>query len=332
MRHYHHLSTAEREKLLVEISAGKSLRKIAAELWRSPSTISRELGRNRNSRGEYSSSTAQWKYEQRRKQPGRKLLQKQAALYELVRRLFLDLQWSPEQISNRLKHENYPYSISYTTIYRAIYSGLFDEGRPKKRKSVIMKLRRRGKKRKPKGWKETRGGIANMEPSISRRPEAAMSREETGHWEGDTVKGSRNSGSVLTLVDRKSRYLLAQKLETGSPQEAMEATCKLMAALGEEKRRTLTFDRGQEFRYVDEIRRGAGIDLYFAHPRSPWERPTNENTNGLLREYMPKRTDFHSFSQEDVALFAGKLNCRPRKCLGWKTPYEVFFHYMLHFT
>lgn len=332
MSHYHHLTIKERETLLEKRAEGKGINQTAREMGRSPSTISRELRRNRNHIKKYSPSTAQSKYYKRRQVKDCRKLNLNKELYQLVKHLFLDMQWSPEQISNRLKKEDYPVSISYNTIYRAIYSGMFDEGKPKKRSSVIMRLRHRGKRRKGNNHKETRGGRANQEPSISKRPEAAQARKEIGHWEGDTINGRLNTGSILTLADRKSRYLLAEKLDHGSAEEAAEATSHLIGSMDASKRRTLTFDKGREFIYVDKMRKGAKIDIYFAHPHSPWERPTNENTNGLLREYVPKKSDFRTVTQEDLQIFTYKLNCRPKKCLEWKTPMEVFFDKVLHFT
>lgn len=333
MSHYQHLNIEERESILVGIHAGKSIRQMGRELGRSASSISREIRRNYKQKDQYSAVHAHKKYLKRRKQCRRRKLLLEESLREVIQRLFLEHQWSPEQIANRLKREANPLQISYATIYRGIYGGLLDEpDKPHRQRGVVMKLRHKGKRRKQSKVLDKRGGSYTLRPLIDERPQVAMERGEIGHWEADTVNGKLCTGSVLTIVDRKSRFLLAAKLERCAAEELAGAMTTLLENISCDACKTITCDRGQEFRRFGEVREAVGINFFFSHPSSPWERPTNENTNGLLREYMPKRTDFSQFTDAHVQAFTLKLNLRPRKCLGWLSPFEVFFNTLLHLT
>lgn len=327
---YQHLTIEERESIHAGIHEKKSIREISRELGRSASTISREIKRYVY-KSQYSPSGAQKRYAKNRKHCRQPRKLETPLLREKVRELFLGRQWSPEEIAERLTLEESPFQISYATIYRGIYAGLLeDEDKSRYARGVIMKLRRNGNRRRRKSKSEHRGKHF-FTPSISQRPEKANDRSEIGHFEGDTVQGKRGTGAALTIVDRKSRFLIAAKLEKSNPtlvQEALRSIFEKYAGVF----KSITFDRGQEFRFSDEEREEMKVSLYFAHPYSSWERGTNENTNGLLREYMPKRTSFEQFTDEDVQNFVFKLNTRPRKCLGWKTPFEVFFDTPLHLT
>ena len=335
MSHYHHLSISEREKILVLRTEGKSFRSIATEMGRCVSTISREVKRNTLPKKRYSTIEAQKKYRNRRKKCRRHKLLSNAQFKEVVTRLFLEQQWSPEQISNRLRHENSTFRISHSTIYRAIYAGMFDT--PEQRRSegnrgAIRKLRHRGKTRRRKGTVETRGKIV-ISNRIQERPKEADSRQVIGHWEGDTVAGKLGSACLVTITDRCSRYLLAGKVEGRHSEQVAEMMTALLSALPQKKCRTITPDRGKEFAMHSDVTKALhGVPFYFADPHAPWQRGTNENTNGLLREYLPKSFDIALSSESEIAGFCKKLNLRPRKCLGWKTPYEAFFHQMLHLT
>lgn len=332
MSHYHHLSIEERESILVGIHSGKSLRQIGRELGRAASSISREIRRHYKRKGQYSAANAQKKYRINRKNSRKPRLLEREELRHEVQALFLEHQWSPEQIANRLKQEKNPLQISYATIYRGIYAGMLDDPvKPSWQRGVMMKLRHKGNRKRRKK-KTDHGARFTFAPSINERPEAAALRSEPGHWEADTVNGTLGTGSVLTLVDRRTRYLLAAKLKSNSVIEVADKMIALLSTLDPKARKTITCDRGQEFRQFGYVREIVGIDFFFAHPHSPWERPTNENTNGLLREYLPKRTSFELFSDEDVQCFSTALNLRPRKCLNWRTPFEVFFELVLHLT
>ena len=335
MSHYQHLSISEREKILVLRTEGKSLRSIATELVRCVSTVSREIKRNGLSDQSYSAVEAQKQYIHRRKKCRRHKLLSNSSLKETVMRLFLEEQWSPEQIASRLAYENNAVRLSYATIYRAIYAGLFDT--PEQRRSegnrgAIRKLRHRGKTRRRKGTEETRGKIV-ISNRIQQRPEEADSRKIIGHWEADTLAGKTGSACLVTITDRCSRYLLAGKVGKRYSALVADEMISLLSALPKKKRRTITPDRGKEFAKHPTVTKALdGIQFYFSDPHAPWQRGTNENTNGLLREYLPKAFDIALSSKDDITDFVRTLNFRPRKCLGWKTPHEVFFNISLHLT
>ncbi|WP_369281983.1 IS30 family transposase [Oscillibacter sp. GMB15532] len=335
MSHYHHLSISEREKILVLRTEGKSVRRIAGEIGRSASTISRELRRNQLHHERYSAIDAQRSYHNRRKKCRRQRLLSNMLLKETVMRLFLKEQWSPEQIANRLVHENNQLRVSYATIYRAIYSGAFDtpeQRRSKGNRGAIRNLRHRGKTRRRQGTVETRGKIA-ISNRIQERPQEADDRQIIGHWEADTVAGKTGSACLVTITDRCSRYLLAGKVAKRYSALVADKMISLLSALPKKKRRTITPDRGKEFSKHSCVTKALnGVQFYFPAPHAPWQRGTNENTNGLLREYLPKSFDIALSSENQIADFIKKLNHRPRKCLGWKTPFEVFFQKSLHLT
>ena len=335
MSHYHHLSIDEREKLLVLRTEKKSLRAIAEELGRNVSTISRELKRNTQSKSLYSAVNAERKYHNRRKKCKRCKLLENAELYRLVHRLFLEQQWSPEQIANRLAHENSPYQISYNTIYRAIYAGMFDtveQRRSEGNRGAIRKLRHRGKTRRKKGTVERRGKIV-ISNRIQERPLEADAREVIGHWEADTVAGKERAACLVTITDRCSRYLLAGKIAKKYSEPLAEKMIDLFSCLPKNRLKSITPDRGKEFAKHSLVTKTLdGVQFYFPDPHAPWQRGTNENTNGLLREYFPKSFDVTNYTDDDVKCFVDKLNKRPRKCLGWKSPFEVFFNKVLHLT
>ena len=333
MSHYRHLSIIEREKILVLYTEGKNLRTMSKELNRAPSTISRELSRNGTIDKAYSAVEAHQKYKKRRKRCKRPKLLESTELKDIVMRLFLEQQWSPEQIANRLVYENSTYKISCPTIYRAIYAGMLDNHKLSHgSRGVARKLRHRGKTRRCQGTVETRGKIA-ISNCIQERPEEAQNRQVMGHWEADTLAGKTGSACLVTIADRCSRYLLAGRVAKKHSVMVAKEMVKLLSTLPEKKRRTVTPDRGKEFSKHQLVTNMLnGLPFYFPDPHAPWQRGTNENTNGLLREYLPKSYDIAIPSDTDIANFVRKLNCRPRKCLEWKTPYEVFFHKMLHLT
>ena len=333
MSHYTHLSIEERESLLLGIGEGKSIRKIAKELQRSPSTLSRELKRNCKTRKDYSPSKATKSYHKRRKRCCRQRILTNALAKALIQKLFLDQQWSPEQIDNRLKLEKNEIQVSYSTIYRSIYLGdLETENLSHGQRGVARKLRHRGKTRHKKGKEERRGKIVISHP-IEERPDEAQSRAELGHWEADTVAGKTGSSCMVTLADRKSRFLLGKRVVRKAAAEVEEGIIALLITLPPELRRSVTPDRGKEFSNHPQI--SAALDdmpFYFPKPHAPWERGTNENTNGLIREYCPKSVDMNSFNTSYFDEFINKMNHRPRKCLGWKSPAEVFYDTVLHLT
>jgi len=322
----------EREWILILHTEKRSVRNISNKLGRSPSTIARELNRNTAKRG-YSALEAERKYYLRRKKCRRHKLLENHALKSKVLELFLEQQWSPEEISSRLEYEKSPYHISYSTIYRAIYAGMLDtEKLSRGNRGVIRKLRHRGKTRHHKGKIETRGKIA-ISNRIHERPIEAEGRQVIGHWEADTVAGKTGSACLVTIADRCSRYLLAGKTAKKNSQLVAEKMISLFSNLPCNYLKSITPDRGKEFGKHSLVTTSLGnVQFYFSDPYSPWQRGTNENTNGLIREYLPKSFDIALCSDADIARFVDKLNKRPRKCLDWKTPYEVFFNRVLRLT
>lgn len=321
MSRYSHLTIEERESLMLFYEAGKSIRQIAKELRRAPSTISRELRRNT---GPYRAVSAQIRYQTARKKSVRRAVLADKELHKLVHFLLGYLWWSPEQISNRLREEGTA-RIGTSTIYRALDTGLLQDTL---RYYLRIKYKKLGKNKEP--------NKLCFQKSITMRPEAANQRSEQGHWEGDTVRGSNEKDSVITLVDRRSRFLLCEKVPNKESGTIRKAVVKLLMR-SKLPVKSVTFDRGTEFTEGKRIEQDLAtekinVDVYFAHPHAPWERPTNENTNGLLRQFIPKRRKISSLTEEDIGMIVAKLNFRPRKCLDWKTPYEVAFDQVLHLT
>ncbi|HJJ48706.1 MAG TPA: IS30 family transposase [Methanocorpusculum sp.] len=267
------------------LDQGKSIKQIANELQRDKITISREIRRN-SVNGVYSASLAQLSYHLRRQNshPVKKFTI--SDLYSLVKDKYLNHHWSPEQISHRLKLENYPHSISTSTIYRGIYAGLFDAADKKPgQKGSKRFLRHKGKPRHKKGSVERRGKIP-ISHELNERPVEAELRSRLGDWEADTVLGKIGKACLVTLVDMKSRYLLCCKIEK---QTAACVNAAIINLLKNQPLCTITPDRGREFAYHKELTEALnGLQFYFPPPHQPWKRGTNENTNGLLREYFPK--------------------------------------------
>lgn len=327
MGHYKHLSTKEREIILCGITRGFSPSKIARELGRNRSTISREL--KRNAGGElYSPSDAQRFYSNRRKNccPRKKLSIQ--TVYNLVKDKFLCQQWSPQQISERIRIEKPEYFVSFNTIYRGIYSGWFDtKNLSHGEKGAKRHLRHKGKPRHKKGIEEKRGKI-QISNNIADRPAEANERARIGDWEADTVLGKHGRACLVTLDDRKSRFLICRK---AAGKKSAVVKDVIIEALKNEPVETITPDRGKEFAEHKTITEElGGKQFYFPLPHHPWQRGTNENTNGLLREYFPKQKDITNYSDSYIESVTDKINKRPRKCLGYKTPFEVYYSKTLH--
>ena len=335
MSHYKHLTIEERESLYLKKNQGESIRSIARELGRSPSTISREITRNKHSHRPYSPSAAQRHYQANRKKCGRQPILKNERYCALIRKLIGEQEWSPEQIEHRLVLERNELQLSYATIYRALRSGILDDSDSKyirKKNRYSFHLRHQGKPRKKNGHKNQQGSL-HIEYTISQRPSSANDRTELGHWEGDTVAGKRGGAHLLTQVDRKSRFLLAVKIPDNTAATAATAMIRMFQALPKDKVLSITPDRGHEFaNHADVSSAVHHVPFFFADPYSPWQRGTNENTNGLLRQYFPKYSSLDSVTDSMLADVVFKLNRRPRKCLGWLSPYEVFFNTLLHLT
>lgn len=313
---YNHLTTEERESLMLFYEQGLSIRQIAKKLGRAASTISRELRRNPNP---YRATTAQKNYLKRRRLCVRRRVLSDLDLHKTVHFLLGYLWWSPEQISNRLREEGTAH-ISTSTIYRALDNGDLQDTL---RYYLRIKYHKLGKNKEP--------NKLCFQKSITLRSDSAALRSEPGHWEGDTIRGSREKDCLVTLVDRYSRILLCLKVPNKESGTVRKAVVTLLTRT-KLPVRSITFDQGTEFTEGEAMERELGTDVYYAHPRSPWERPTNENTNGLIRQFVPKRSKISTLTEDEVGRFVTLLNFRPRKCLGWKTPYEVAFDQVLHLT
>ena len=321
MGHHVHLTLREREDIMLMRRDGRDVSEIARAIGRDKSTVSRELKRNSCERF-YRASTAQRRYAARRTACRRRRVLDDVGLFELVGDKFLGDQWSPEQIEGRLALELGASPVSDTTIYRCINAGRFD-GRAGGRKARRL-LRHRGKRRR--GPSERRGKI-KVSHEISERPAAAEDRSEPGHWEGDTVAGKAGGACLLTLVDRKDGFLVGGKCRRKT------AECvrgKMPKALKGQPLASVTLDRGKEFALHAQVTADIGVEFYFALPHHPWQRGSNENTNGLLREYFPKGESLGRVSERRVQEVYDKLNRRPRKRLGYRTPYEVHCSKTLH--
>ncbi len=320
---YHHFTTKERECLLVLIKNGKKNCEIAKILGKSESTISREIHRNCEGRDDYSAVTAEGNYASRRHNSVRKQKLALPSVADKVSQL-LALTWSPEQISYRLREENSDIYICPKTIYRGLEKGLLPA-------NLCKMLRYKGKKHCG-GRGKSKCGHLDIEYSIHDRPKRVETRDRLGDWEGDTVRGFKNSGCIATQVDRMSRYAILCKLPDRTAVAFTSAMIEQFEKLPKRKRKSITVDHGKEFSNHREIYAKLGCKVYFADPHAPWQRGTNENFNGLLRQFFPKRTSFADITQDDVDCVASLLNRRPRKCLGWKCPEEIFFNKILHLT
>lgn len=323
MSRYSHFTTKERESLLVLLKSGKKNCEIARLMGRSASTISRELRRNAESREAYSAIEAEEKYGTRRKRCVRKQKLADPKYAEKVTEL-LSCYWSPEQISNRLRREKNQIQVSTSTIYHALENGLLS---PELRKVLRIK----GKIRFG-GHKKSPCGHLDIEYTIHDRPKSVENRSQTGHWESDTVRGAKWSGCLATHTERKSRFLVMRKIPDRTAQAFTEATITAFKLIPAGKRKSFTCDHGKEFSMHRELSAKLGCKVYFADPHAPWQRGTNENCNGLIRQFFPKRTSFADVSQEDADRVAMLLNRRPRKSLGWKAPEEIFLNKSLHLT
>jgi len=321
-RHSRVLSTGEREEISRGLCSGLSFRQIASGLHRSASTVSREVNRNggRDAYRAESADTRAWNEAQR---PQLCKLAKTSQLCRLVAQK-LALKWSPEQISGWLK-KHYPTNSSMQISHESIYRSIYIQTRGVLKKELIKHLRQhRVMRRSKKSTKESkRTGSIQNEISIAERPKSVDRRNVPGHWEGDLISGSKNT-HVATLVERKSRFTLLIKVEGKDAPSVHKALKKKIRKLPNEVRKSLTWDRGSELACHKELSVDAGIKIYFCDPQSPWQRGTNENTNGLLRQYMPRKTDLSVYSQVALNKIARQLNQRPRKTLGFKTPAEVF--------
>jgi transposase, IS30 family len=320
-----YLDREERYELARLRDGGLSQRAIAERLGRSPSTICRELARNRDPRtGQYVPERADRLAWERQKRPRPSKLSRQPALRQVVQQL-LDRRYSPQQISGRLKvlhPDDETMRISHETIYQGIY--VYPRGELKRELQASLRSGRGARQRRGSRRGSGRGKIVDAVP-IGARPAEVEERLVPGHHEGDLILGSAASGSAVgTIVERMTGYLTLLHLPGRHDAASVaDAVIEQMSALPPWFARTLTWDRGTELAQHKRITAAAGIAVYFADPYSPWQRGSNENTNGLLREYLPKGTDLHQYTAAQLQAIAGELNDRPRKRLGFYTPREA---------
>jgi transposase, IS30 family len=317
-----YLSLGDREEIAVGLAREESYREIGARLSppRPASTISREVARN-GPRGRYRALRAQALAEQRARRPKTAKLAADVGLRARVQAK-LEKKWSPEQISAWLTAE-FPgdpeMQVSHETIYQAIYV----QGRGALRRELAASLRTGRALRRPRRvTAERRGKIPGM-VMISERPAGAADRAVPGHWEGDLIIGAKSS-AIGTLVERSTRFVLLLHLPAGHGADAVAAAMtQAMGTLPAQLRRSLTWDQGTEMAGHAQIAVDTGLEIYFCDPHSPWQRGSNENTSGLLRQYFPKGTDLAAHSKEHLDEVAAELNSRPRKTLGWRTPAQA---------
>jgi IS30 family transposase len=323
---YKHLSILEREKIQSMLWEKKSIREIAKEVGRNPSSISREINKNIPLQRSYKPRVANDRALLKRKSRGRKLRLKNRFVRKYV---FLGLKagLSPEQIAGRLHLEHQDQSLSHEAIYQYIYSQVYREGRGLMRPGyhdLRQYLKRRHKRRGQRGMRTVKRVFKPKGPSIDDRPHEVENREVLGHWEGDSMVSRKSKVGLNTLVERKTGLVFITKIRNSTAKETREIVINRLSILPKKFRKTLTVDNGHEnFDYAD-IQKGLSIDCFFAHPYHSWERGTNENTNGLIRWYFPKGTDFATIPDEAIHAVEVALNNRPRKRLGWRTPLEAF--------
>jgi transposase, IS30 family len=327
-RSYRHLTAEERETLSLGLAQGHSLRAMARILGRAPSTLSREVARNTTRRHPYRACTAQSHATARAHHPRRvrKLLDPWLWQYVTTQ---LTHGCSPEQIAGRLRRA-YPDDMGKHLSTETIYAALYVLPRGSLRSELLATLRQARKTRRPRArGRDRRGQIPNMTP-ITARPAEVATRTVPGHWEGDLLKGARNGSAVGTLVERTTRLVLLARMDGTDALSAYRGFTKKLRHVPAPLRKTLTYDRGKEMADHARLAHRLAIQIFFADPHSPWQRGTNENTNGLLRQYLPKGRDLSRYTQRELNAIAHRLNTRPRKCLGFATPLEVYAHVRHH--
>ena len=317
------LSLAEREEISRGLRAGESLRRIAARLARAPSTVSREVA-SCGGRSAYRAWQAERMAAERARRPKGRKLAINASLRMLVEAL-LAVRWSPEQIAARLRHDH-PDAPEMWVSAETIYQSLFVQGRGALRAELARCLRSGRTRRRPRerGLPDGRGQLRDM-VLISERPAEVTDRAVPGHWEGDLIVGRSQRSAIATLVERRTRYLVLVALPEGRTAAAVrDALARHIVRLPSELRRSLTWDRGKEMAEHVRFTVDTGVEVYFCDPHSPWQRGSNENTNGLLRQYFPKGIDLSVYDQAQLDAVAAELNGRPRQTLGWLKPSEAF--------
>jgi IS30 family transposase len=318
-----YLREDERIHIADRLREGASLRAIAAELGRSPSTISREVRRNRHpASGQYRPHAAQARADARRPRPKPGKIGLNPELRDYIQR-HLGRRWSPEQICQQLRRD-FPGRPEMHVTHETIYQALYVQGRGELRRELTRALRTGRAMRRPRRQAQQRQPrMAQQMVMISERPAEVADRAVPGHWEGDLIIGKNNRSAIGTLVERSTRYVTLLHLPQGrAPELVRDALVEAVTSLPQHLRRSLTWDQGTEMHLHHKFTIATDIPVYFCDPASPWQRGSNENTNGLLRQYFPKGTDLSDHTRDDLDAVAAELNSRPRKTLGWETPAE----------
>jgi IS30 family transposase len=316
------LTLAEREEISRAVATGKSIYSIAASLGRAPSTIYREIKRNGDQECYRASQADQAAWDRAHRPKTCKLVENRTLAHIVAEKL--QRQWSPEQIAGWLKH-TYPDDESYQVSHETIYRSLYIQARGALKKELTQHLRRTRVMRRSRHHMQeidNRGRIVDA-VSISERPATVEDRAVPGHWEGDLLCGTLNS-QIVTLVERHTRYVMLMKVASKDTETVINALIRNARKLPQELYKSLTWDRGSEMADHKRFTLATDIQVYFCDPQNPWQRGSNENTNGLLRQYFPKGMDISGYSQAQLNGVARKLNQRPRKTLNYETPAERF--------
>jgi transposase, IS30 family len=323
MRQYVRLTLPEREEISRSLVKEHSFRFIARKLGRSPGSLIRELDRNGSSVKSYRAASAHGRaLTQRHSQRKPRKLDQNPALKEAVLGLLAE-RWSPEQIAKRLP-TCYPCDLTMRISHESIYSYLYVLSRGELKRELISYLRWHRPNRRPRSKVRLKSCPIQDFISIEERPTEVQDRTVPGHWEGDLLVGRRNGSVMGTLVERTTRFTLLVPLSKRDSLSVRKAFSREFKSLPIELKQSLTYDHGQEMAGHKLFSRDTKMRVYFAHPRCPWERGSNENTNGLLRQFFPKGTDFRKISRQKIKAVQKMFNGRPRKVLNWRTPSEVF--------
>lgn len=321
MPSYTRLSLQEREELSLGLLAGLSLRAMASCMGRAASTLSREIGRN-SAGWDYRAVRAQRYAQERRAYCGCRRLNRDAQLRGWV---FGQLRryWSPQQIARELKRR-FAHNPKMRLSHEALYTYLYVLPRGALRQELLACLRQHRKRRRPRSRGEDRRGQITEMISIEERPAEVADRSVPGHWEGDLIMGRANRSALGTLVERTTRTLILVPLKNKQAHKVRKAYAREVKTLPRQMRLSMTYDRGKEMAEHRLFTQQTQMQVYFANPMSPWERGTNENTNGLLRQFFPKGTDFSKLTRRQIKRVQHLMNERPRKVLDWRSPYEAF--------
>jgi transposase, IS30 family len=314
------LSFEERERIMVGVAAGESDARIASVLGRARSTIGREIRRSCRRRCEYGAFRAERRADRVARRPKERKLERCPRLLEAVQAGLLE-GWSPEQIAARLRVDH-PDDVGMQISPETIYQSVFVQARGELRRQLKGDLRSGRTRRKQRSAGERRGRMVDM-ISISERPAEVEDRAVPGHWEGDLLMGANNRSAIATLVERHTRFVMLACLEHGrGTEQVIDAIIERIGTLPAHLAKSLTWDQGRELSAHKRFSEQTGMRVYFCDPHSPWQRGSNENTNGLLRQYLPKGSDLAARGQIELDKIAAQLNGRPRKTLAWMTPAE----------